>query len=38
MEGTLWLGVYPGITEEMLDYVSVTIHDFVKSISRPGGS
>ena len=33
MEGTLWLGVYPGLTEEMLNYVSVIIHEFVSSIS-----
>ncbi len=29
-EGTLWIGVYPGITDEMIDYMLQTIHDFVK--------
>jgi CDP-6-deoxy-D-xylo-4-hexulose-3-dehydrase len=29
MTNTFWLGVYPGLTEEMLAYVSDVIHDFV---------
>ncbi len=29
MTNTFWLGVYPGLTEEMLTYVSDVIHDFV---------
>lgn len=28
--GTLWIGVYPGITDEMIDYMLETIHEFVK--------
>jgi CDP-6-deoxy-D-xylo-4-hexulose-3-dehydrase len=36
MEGTLWLGVFPGITEEMLDYVSLTLHGFVRTASPSG--
>jgi CDP-6-deoxy-D-xylo-4-hexulose-3-dehydrase len=31
MTNTFWLGVYPGLTEEMLSYVSDVIHDFVGS-------
>jgi CDP-6-deoxy-D-xylo-4-hexulose-3-dehydrase len=30
MTNTFWLGVYPGLTEEMLNYVSEVVHDFVK--------
>jgi CDP-6-deoxy-D-xylo-4-hexulose-3-dehydrase len=29
MNNTLWLGVYPGLTEEMLNYVVDSIHEFV---------
>ena len=28
-EGTFWLGVYPGLTVEMLDFVIQTVRDFV---------
>jgi CDP-6-deoxy-D-xylo-4-hexulose-3-dehydrase len=28
MTNTFWLGVYPGLTEQMLTYVSNVIHDF----------
>ena len=31
MTNTFWLGVYPGLTDEMLNYVSEVIHDFVKA-------
>jgi CDP-6-deoxy-D-xylo-4-hexulose-3-dehydrase len=31
---TLWLGVYPGITDEMVDYVVDVIHEFVASPVR----
>jgi CDP-6-deoxy-D-xylo-4-hexulose-3-dehydrase len=31
MTNTFWLGVYPGLTDEMLSYVSEVIHDFVKA-------
>ncbi len=29
MSNTFWLGVYPGLTSEMLEYVSDVVHDFV---------
>ena len=28
MENTFWIGLYPGLTEEMLDYVISVIHQF----------
>ena len=28
MENTFWIGLYPGLTEEMLDYVILVIHQF----------
>lgn len=31
MTNTFWLGVYPGLTDEMLNYVSDVVHDFVKA-------
>lgn len=31
MTNTFWLGVYPGLTEEMLSYVSEVVHDFIKA-------
>jgi CDP-6-deoxy-D-xylo-4-hexulose-3-dehydrase len=31
MTNTFWLGVYPGLNENMLSYVSDVIHDFVKA-------
>jgi CDP-6-deoxy-D-xylo-4-hexulose-3-dehydrase len=34
MEFTFWVGVYPGITEEMRQYVADSLHDFVKSIGK----
>ncbi|HVE47730.1 MAG TPA: lipopolysaccharide biosynthesis protein RfbH [Acidimicrobiales bacterium] len=34
---TFWLGVYPGLTSTMLDYVAESIHEFV-STARRGGS
>ena len=30
MTNTFWLGVYPGLTSEMLEYVSDVIHEFVE--------
>jgi CDP-6-deoxy-D-xylo-4-hexulose-3-dehydrase len=30
MHGTLWIGCYPGLTDEMLSYVSDSIHEFVR--------
>lgn len=31
MNDTLWIGVYPGMTDEMIDKMIVTIRDFVES-------
>src|SRR5689334_22979796 len=31
MQGTFWLGVYPGITDTMVDYVVDTVRQFLKS-------
>jgi CDP-6-deoxy-D-xylo-4-hexulose-3-dehydrase len=33
MRNVFWVGVYPGLTEEMLDYVAATISDFVRGRS-----
>ncbi len=33
MNGTFWIGVYPGLTEEMRQYVADSFHQFVKSKS-----
>jgi len=33
MTNTFWLGVYPGLTKEMLDYVVSVVHDFVEKSS-----
>lgn len=34
MNNTLWLGVYPGLTEEMLSYVVESVHEFVSSVAK----
>lgn len=34
MNQTFWLGVYPGLTEEMVNYMVNTIFDFVKSSKK----
>lgn len=31
MTNTFWIGVYPGMTEEMLQYMIFTIKEFVAS-------
>jgi len=28
-EGTFWIGVYPGLSEEMIDFMIGTVHEFV---------
>jgi CDP-6-deoxy-D-xylo-4-hexulose-3-dehydrase len=33
MTNTFWLGVYPGLTKEMLDYVGSVVYDFVEKNS-----
>lgn len=30
MTSTLWLGIFPGLTDQMLDFVIASLHDFVK--------
>jgi CDP-6-deoxy-D-xylo-4-hexulose-3-dehydrase len=37
-EGTLWVGVYPGLTDSMLDYVIESFHEFVATAGSPTGS
>lgn len=34
MHGTLWIGCYPGLTEEMLAWVSESMHAFVRDGAR----
>ncbi len=34
MKRTFWLGIYPGVTEEMLDYVASTLQKFIKGFSK----
>jgi len=31
MRGTFWIGVYPGITPEMIDYVLSVFSEFFRS-------
>lgn len=38
MNSTLWIGVYPGMTDEMLHYMVATIKEFVASYSKCYGS
>lgn len=35
-EGAFWLGVFPGITDEMVDYMVTVIHEFVATRARVG--
>ena len=37
MQNTLWLGVYPGLTEEMLAYIIDSIHEFVNTVNQKSG-
>ena len=30
MESTFWVGVYPGLSPEMLDYIIESFHDFIQ--------
>ncbi|MEC4017332.1 lipopolysaccharide biosynthesis protein RfbH [Streptomyces sp. H27-D2] len=32
-EGTFWVGVYPGLTDEMIDYVIASVKEFVRANS-----
>ena len=34
MARTLWIGVYPGLTDEMLGFVIETIHEYVRSCTE----
>jgi CDP-6-deoxy-D-xylo-4-hexulose-3-dehydrase len=36
MRSVFWLGIFPGLTETMLDYVADTIASFV-SVQKTGG-
>jgi CDP-6-deoxy-D-xylo-4-hexulose-3-dehydrase len=38
MNQVLWLGVYPGLSPEMIGYVVDVIHDFVKQSLTPTGT
>jgi CDP-6-deoxy-D-xylo-4-hexulose-3-dehydrase len=29
MNNTLWLGIYPGLTKEMLDFVALKIENYL---------
>jgi CDP-6-deoxy-D-xylo-4-hexulose-3-dehydrase len=31
MDGTFWIGVYPGLNNEMLDYMVEAIHEYIRS-------
>ena len=33
-EGTFWIGVYPGITDEMIDYMLDVLHEFAQRFRR----
>ena len=35
MNQTFWIGVYPGLTQEMLDYVIETMHAFCEQFPEP---
>ena len=37
MENALWLGVYPGLTEEMMAYILDSIHEFVNTVNQKSG-
>jgi len=30
LHDTFWIGVYPGLTKQMLDFIISSIHDFIK--------
>ncbi|MFP5271821.1 lipopolysaccharide biosynthesis protein RfbH [Coleofasciculus sp.] len=36
MQGVFWVGVFPGLTEEMLTYVAATIREFCRAKSGEG--
>jgi len=37
MNQLFWIGVYPGLTSEMLDYVVETFHSFSRALTRKAG-
>ncbi|MFC2038934.1 DegT/DnrJ/EryC1/StrS family aminotransferase, partial [Chloroflexota bacterium] len=37
MNQVFWIGVYPGLTKLMLDYIIQTINDFIKKGGRRDG-
>jgi len=32
MRDTFWVGVYPGMTDEMIDYMAQTIHEALSQV------
>jgi hypothetical protein len=34
MHGTLWVGCYPGLTTEMLDWIVASFHAFCREGAR----
>jgi CDP-6-deoxy-D-xylo-4-hexulose-3-dehydrase len=34
-ERTFWLGVYPGLTDKMIDFVVESVHEFVAGVGKP---
>ena len=38
MNSTFWIGVYPGLTHEMQQYVAQCFHDFVKQKKKAGSN
>jgi CDP-6-deoxy-D-xylo-4-hexulose-3-dehydrase len=36
-ESTFWIGVFPGLTDEMLDYVIASFHEFVRGAAARAG-
>ena len=37
MNGAFWIGVYPGLTPEMIDYVVETFHLFSRAQMQKAG-
>ena len=33
-KSTFWIGVYPGLTNEMIDFMVATVHEFVDGLSK----
>jgi CDP-6-deoxy-D-xylo-4-hexulose-3-dehydrase len=37
-ERSFWVGVYPGLTEEMIDYIAASVREFAESGGRAGSA